>query len=181
MRKAIRVIGTTAGIFLMLSGVIAWIDLPHQLTEWGALLQGVNQNVARWTVVLIGLGLVALANGAPVIAAGRRWTLKGRARALSKEILAFLAEREANAPPMPSRPETWHQDTQAMVGHMNETGILGSQKFGSRMLAMHHELVVKGLRDPQLDRFIDASVASLNAVVIQIAAERLGALAERLP
>jgi hypothetical protein len=161
--------------------IIALSAIPSELHQWAIWLRGINENVARWVLVGIGLVIMVAANGSAALAAWFAWTLRRRARSLSKEILGFLAGREASTPPMPPRPETWHEDTQAMVRHMNETGILGTQKFGSRMIAMHHELAAKGLQDPQLDRFMEASAASMNGVVIRIAAERFGALAERLP
>jgi hypothetical protein len=102
--------------------------------------------------------------------------LKRKATILSAEILHFLTDRQANEPSLP-RPETWKQDTQAMISYMQQTLALYSETFGSRVIAVHDEFARQGLRDGQLDSDYGHPT---NPIGIRIVGERIGTLAEKL-
>jgi hypothetical protein len=103
-------------------------------------------------------------------------SLKQRALRLSNEVLRFLVERQANEVPLP-RAETWDRDTQAMIGYMQQTMALYSERFGARVIAIRNELATEGLRDQELDRFYEHPT---NPIGIRIVGERIGALAQQL-
>jgi len=104
-------------------------------------------------------------------------SLKHKAISLSDDILRFLVVRQAGEPPLP-RPATWHEDADAMTRYSGETRNVYSQKFGSKVIATYNMLSDAGLRDSELDRFYEHPT---NPIGMRIVAERIGALAERLP
>lgn len=103
--------------------------------------------------------------------------LKQRAIRLSNEILEFVADRERSNPPLP-RIETWERDVDISTRFSIETMSQFSTKFGARLIATRNELAEQGLTDRELDSLYTHPT---NPIGIRIVAERLGALAEKLP
>jgi hypothetical protein len=104
-------------------------------------------------------------------------SLKERAIHLSADILSFLTQRLASEPPLPRR-ETWEQDMQMEANYFKQTMAIYSQTFGAKVIAIHNELASKGITDRELDSSYENPI---NPNGIRTVAERIGALAERLP
>ncbi len=105
-------------------------------------------------------------------------SLKNKALLLSKEILLFLGERQANEPEsVVDRMLSWDRDFDKPIKYSQETMSIYSERFGARVNEMRNAFAREGLKDEQLDRFFEHPT---NPTSIRIIGERIGALAEQL-
>lgn len=103
--------------------------------------------------------------------------LKLEASYLAVQILEFLAERHQNEPP-PLQPLTWFEDVESHMRYLRETMTSFSEKFGPKVVVMRNRLATQVAADKVLDLYYDHPV---NPTEIRVTAERIGALAQRLP
>jgi hypothetical protein len=106
-----------------------------------------------------------------------RPSLKAKASLLSSQILRFLSDRTKSEPSSP-RPEYWNEDTEKIIEYFSETVNLFPLQFGARVIAIRNEFVEQDLQNKELDKFYEHPT---NLIGMRIVAERIGALAERLP
>ena len=95
---------------------------------------------------------------------------------LSHEIASFLEGRRQAAPPSP-RPATWEQDDAAWSRFENQTTASYERRFGARVRAAHDRLLLRNMRDRDLDAF---SRLPANEFQMAVVAQKLSLLAERL-
>jgi hypothetical protein len=95
---------------------------------------------------------------------------------LSGDIVNFLHERAAEAPPRPAA-ETWDRDVAANLTFDSDTSVLFEQRFGGQVRRTRDLFALEGLTDRDLDVFYRRPA---NAFQIEVVARRLDALARRL-
>ncbi len=162
-------------VLMLLEMRALYRDRGRQDTNFATILDNFQEINRTLTAAFVAEGKVRVAEAAGVTAA----SLKHRALALSDEILRFLVNRQAHEPPLlvEATPAV-RFDTAALVRYSGETRARYSQQFASKVIAARDELARQGLTDPELDSFYQDPT---NPIGIRIVAERLGALAERLP
>ena len=102
--------------------------------------------------------------------------LKTRATLLSNQIMKFVLDRERSAPPIP-REGSWYEDVDKIMKYSSESVNLFYLNFQPKVAAIHDELVEHGLQDDEFDKFYRHPV---NYLVMQLVAERIAVLAEKL-
>ena len=95
---------------------------------------------------------------------------------LSREIASFLEGRRQAAPPSP-RPATWEQDDVAWSRFENQTTATYERRFGARVRATHDRLLLRSMRDRDLDAFYRLPA---NEFQMGVVAQKLSVLAQRL-
>lgn len=151
---------------------------PTWLLTVVAAIIAVYPPLSAWKVfAVISIGLLASWQTVATYFRERAGSVRKRALVLSAEILDFLDERKLERPPRPS-PERWQADVQARLVHSDRTRAIYSKKFGSRVVAMRVELATHNLTDDTLESYYQHPV---NPHVMEIVAQRIAALALRLP
>jgi hypothetical protein len=110
------------------------------------------------------------------LVAQQKTELDLRSIELAGDIVNFLREREAHAPPRPS-PATWDRDTAAVLAYEQETALLYETEFGAKIRQTRQMLAQRGLVDRDFDAFYRRPA---NAFQIGVIAKRLTVLAHRL-
>jgi hypothetical protein len=99
--------------------------------------------------------------------------LRRNAVEVSKDVLDFLAQRDAEKPGSPS-PDTWQRDVEEEARYSRETLALYSLRYAANLVAVCDALAEMGLVDKELET-PDQHLA--NPLGIRMVAERIGALA----
>jgi hypothetical protein len=100
---------------------------------------------------------------------------------LSKEILAFVADRSSNIPILDPNAANWECDTPEGKRHSQETASIYSARFAAQVALVIKELFERyGLSDQNDLDLNGLNEAPGNSVRVRIIGERLGKLAERL-
>jgi hypothetical protein len=99
--------------------------------------------------------------------------LRRNAIEVSRDVLGFLAQRDAEKPASP-RPDTWQRDVEEETRYSRETLALYSLRYAADLAAVCDALARMGLVDKQLET-PDQHLA--NPLGIRMVAERIGALA----
>jgi hypothetical protein len=95
---------------------------------------------------------------------------------LSGDILNFLHERAAEAPPRPA-PATWDRDVAAALAFDRDTSIVFEQRFGAEVRRTRELFALEGLTDRDLDAFYRRPATAFQ---IDVVAKKLDALGRRL-
>lgn len=99
--------------------------------------------------------------------------LKSSVTELSREILAFAAERTRNAPPAP-RPETWDRDEEASLRFEADTVAAFEQRFAAQVRLAHDLFALLGITDPDFELFYKRPG---NLLAIVVVGQKLAVLA----
>jgi len=99
--------------------------------------------------------------------------LRRNALEVSRDVLGFLAQRDAEQPAPPS-PDTWQRDVEEAARYSRETLALYSLRYAAALDAVCDALAGMGLVDKELET-PDQHLA--NPLGIRMVAERIGALA----
>jgi hypothetical protein len=99
--------------------------------------------------------------------------LRRNAIEVSRDVLGFLAQRDAEKPG-PPRPDTWQRDVEEEARYSRETLALYSLRYAADLDAVCDALAKMGLVDKELET-PDQHLA--NPLGIRMVAERIGALA----
>jgi hypothetical protein len=101
--------------------------------------------------------------------------LRRNALEVSRDVLGFLAQRDAEKPAAP-RPDTWQRDVEEEARYSRETLALYSLRYAADLVAVCEALAGMGLVDKELET-PDQHLA--NPLGVRMVAERIGALARQ--
>jgi hypothetical protein len=101
--------------------------------------------------------------------------LKTQVLAVSKRLMDFVQERQANEPAFSFN--TFEESSNALIRHSQESQNLYARDFAGEVSNLRDELIKRKLQDKELDQFFEHPT---NHIGLRILAVKLAALGEKL-